>query len=250
MLGLAAPMMMVGIEKLDADPRLLNVRNGTIDLRTGRLLRYDPLDMITKLASADYDPEAKAPLFFGFMRRVLNGNSTLFRYLQRAVGYSLTGITTEQVFFYVRGRQKNGKSTFINLIRDMLGDYAMHTPTETLMTKTYDNNIPNDLARLNGARMVTAIETAPGRQLDEAKIKAMTGGDPITARFMRAEWFTFTPGFKLWLVANDDPRVRSTDAALWRRIRVIPFDVVIPEDQQDQKLAETLRGEFPGILVD
>jgi putative DNA primase/helicase len=118
----------------------------------------------------------------------------------------------------------------------MMGDHAIHTPTETLMAKTYDNNIPNDIARLKGARMVTAIEATPGRQLDEARIKAMTGGDPLTARFMRAEWFTFTPDFKLWLVANDDPRVRSTDAALWRRIRVIPFDVVIPDRERDPDL--------------
>ena len=131
----------------------------------------------------------------------------------------------------------------------MLGDYGMHTPTETLMLKTYDNNIPNDLARLNGARLVTAIEAAPGRQLDDARIKAMTGGDPITARFMRAEFFEFVPTFKLWFVANDDPRVRSTDDALWRRIRVIPFDVVIPETERDPDLPDKLRAEWPGILA-
>ena len=214
MLDLAAPMMTIEIVKLDADPWLLNVENGTLELRTGHLRPHNPRDMITKIAPVKYDPKAKAPLFRRFMRRVLNGNATLFRYLQRVVGYSLTGRTTEQVFFYFRGRQQNGKSTFVNLIRRLLGDYGMHTPTETLMVKTFDNNIPNDRARLNGARLVTAIEAAPGRQLDDSLIKGMTGGDPITARFMRAEFFEFVPEFKLWFVANDDPRVRSTDDAI------------------------------------
>lgn len=249
MLDLAAALMVVDAAKLDADPWLLNVTNGTLDLRTANLHRHDPRDMITKLAPVKYDAKAEAPVFRRFMRRVLNGNAELCKYLQRDVGYSLTGNTSEQVFFYVRGREKNGKSTFVNAVRDMMGDHAIHTPTETLMTKTYDNNIPNDIARLKGARMVTAIEATPGRQLDEARIKAMTGGDPLTARFMRAEWFTFTPDFKLWLVANDDPRVRSTDAALWRRIRVIPFDVAIPDRERDPDLPNKLRAEFPGILA-
>jgi putative DNA primase/helicase len=131
----------------------------------------------------------------------------------------------------------------------MLGEYGCHTPTETLMTKQYDNNIPNDLARLAGVRMVTAVETNFNRQLDEAKLKAMTGGEKITARFMRQDYFEFTPAFKLWLVANDRPRVRGTDTALWRRVRVIPFDVEIPEAECDGTLPEKLKAEWPGILA-
>lgn len=249
MLALAAPMMTVSVTKLDADPWMLNVMNGTIDLRTGRLLPHDSRDMITKLAPVKYDPAAKAPQFTAFMNHVLDGNNDLYRYLQRVVGYTLTGRTTEQVFFYVKGAENNGKSTLINSIRDMLGDYGIHTSTQTLMVKDYDNNIPNDLARLAGARMVTAIEATPGRQLDEARIKAMTGGDPLTARFMRAEWFQFVPTFKLFFVANDDPRVRSTDNAMWRRIRVIPFDVVIPATLRDPNLPDKLKAEYPGILA-
>ena len=249
MLDLAAVLMMVNVTKLDGDPWQLNVTNGTVDLRTGRLHRHDPRDMITMLAPVKYHARAKAPQFTKFMRRILNGDLELYRYLQRLVGYSLTGITTEQLFLYLRGPKQNGKSTLVNLIRDMLGDFGVHTPTETLLSKTYDNNIPNDLARLKGARIVTAIEAPPGRQLDEARIKAMTGGDPITARFMRAEFFTFAPEFKLWFVANDDPRVRSTDDALWRRMRVIPFDVVIPDNEVDPELPNKLRSEWPGILA-
>ena len=111
----------------------------------------------------------------------------------------------------------------------MLGDYSRHTPTNTLLTNKYDNNIPSDLARLAGVRMVTAIEANFDRQLDEAKLKSMTGGEPITARFMRQNYFEFSPAFKLWLVANDMPRVRGTDTAFWRRVRVIPFEIQIPE---------------------
>ena len=143
----------------------------------------------------------------------------------------------------------NGKSTLVNLIRDMLGDYGCHTPTETLLTKQYDNNIPVDLARLAGARMVTAVEANFNRHLDEAKIKTMTGGEPIVARFMRQNLFKFDPEFKLWLVANDRPRVRGTDDAFWRRVRVIPLDITIPSGERDPKLPEKLRVEWPGILA-
>lgn len=249
MLDLAVPMMSAPVETFDVDPMLLNVENGTLDLRTGELRRHDPADMITRLVSVAYDPKATAPTFKRFLKKVLNDDPELYRFVKRAAGYTLTGSTKDQVFFYLKGRQKNGKSTFVNLIRDMLADYASHTPTETLLVKQYDNAIPNDLARLQGVRMVTAIESAPGKQLDEARVKAVTGGDPVTARFLRGEYFQFFPHFKLWFVANDDPRVRSTDDALWRRIRVIPFDVVIPDDECDPDLPAKLRAELPGILA-
>jgi putative DNA primase/helicase len=131
----------------------------------------------------------------------------------------------------------------------MLGDYGLHTQTETLLVKQYDNNIPADLARLAGARMVTAIEANVNRHLDEAKIKGMTGGEPITARFMRQNFFQFVPEFKLWFVANDRPRVRGTDQAFWRRVRVIPFTVEIPLAERDLDLPTKLRAEWPGILA-
>jgi putative DNA primase/helicase len=149
-------------------------------------------------------------LFKKFLKRITGDDAALRTFIQKAAGYSLTGVTSEQVLFFVHGKSgNNGKSTLINLIRSMLGDYGCHTPTETLLTKQYDNNIPADLARLAGARMVTAIEANFNRHLDEAKIKAMTGGEPITARFMRQNFFSFQPEFKLWFVANDRPRVRG-----------------------------------------
>ena len=191
--------------------------------------KHDPRDLLTKIAPVRANRSAKCPLFKKFLKRITGDDAGLRAFIQKAAGYSLSGATTEQVLFFVHGKSgNNGKSTLVNLIRDMLGDYGCHTPTETLLTKQYDNNIPADLARLDGARMVTAIEANFNRHLDEAKIKAMTGGEPITARFMRQNFFSFTPEFKLWLVANDRPRVRGTDAAFWRRMRVIPLNIKFP----------------------
>ena len=219
MLDLAKSLLAVEDNRLDADPWLFNVENGTIDLRTGQREKHDPRDLLTKIAPVRANRRAKCPLFKKFLRRITGDDAALRVFIQKAVGYSLTGDTTEQVLFFVHGKSgNNGKSTLVNLIRDMLGDYGCHTPTETLLTKQYDNNIPADLARLAGARMVTAIEANFNRHLDEAKIKAMTGGEPITARFMRQDFFSFQPEFKLWFVANDRPRVRGTDAAFWRRV--------------------------------
>lgn len=250
MLDLTKGLVSVSEDQLDAHPRLLNVQNGTIDLCTGYIEPHDPSDLLTQISPVSADRGAKCPLFKKFLKRITNGDKSLMRYIRKAVGYSLTGETKEQVFFFCHGQSgSNGKSTLLNLVRDMLGDYGRHTPTETLMTKQYENAISNDQARLAGVRMVTAIEANFNRHLDEVKIKAMTGGEKITARFMRQEFFEFQPQFKLWLVANDRPRVRGTDTALWRRIRVIPFDVQITKAELNLDLPEKLRQEWPGILA-
>jgi putative DNA primase/helicase len=250
MLDLAKSLLPVEDTRLDADPWLLNVENGTIDLRTGRRERHDPRDLLTKIVPVRADRHAECPAFKKFLKRITADDRGLKTFIQKAVGYTLSGIMTEQVFFFVHGKSgNNGKSTLVNMIRDMLGDYGLHTGTETLLVKQYDNNIPADLARLTGARMVTAIEANVNRHLDEAKIKAMTGGEPITARFMRQDFFQFNPEFKLWLVANDQPRVRGTDTAFWRRVRVIPLTVKIPADEIDDNLSSKLRAEWPGILA-
>ena len=250
MLESAKSLLAVEDARLDADPWLLNVENGTIDLRTGRREKHDSRDLLTKIAPVHADRSAKCPLFKKFLKRITGDDPHLRTFIQKAVGYTLTGITSEQVFFFVHGKSgDNGKSTLVNLIRDMLGDYGLHTPTETLLVKQYDNAIPADLARLDGARMVTAIEANYNRHLDEAKIKAMTGGEPIVARFMRQDFFPFDPEFKLWLVANDQPRVRGTDEAFWRRVRVIPLTIKIPEAERDGDLPTKLKAEWPGILA-
>jgi putative DNA primase/helicase len=234
-------------DELDADPWLLNAKNGTIDLRTGELREHRREDLITKLAPVDYDPDAPAPTLEAFLERVLPGKE-LRGFVQRAAGYSATGDTSEQCMFIHHGPGANGKSTFQEAVSAALGDYAMRTPTETLLVKRA-GGVPNDVARLKGARFVTASETEEGRRLAESLVKDLTGQDTISARFMWAEWFDFKPTHALHLSTNHKPEIRGTDAAIWRRIRLIPWAVTIPVAEQDKKLPEKLRGELPGVLA-
>lgn len=249
MFDVARSRLMKEDSTLDVDPYLLNVANGTVDLRTGVLQSHAAVDFLTRLAAVDYDPMAKCPVFLAFLGRALREDAELIAFLQKAIGYTLTGQTNEQVFFFLYGPGSTGKSTLINLIRYLLGDYGAHTPSETLLSKQYDSGIPADLARLQGVRMVTAIEVNWNRQIDEAKLKGMTGGDPITARYMRQNFFTYVPEFKLWMAANDLPGVRGTAEAFWRRARVVPFTVETPKEKVDDTLPAKLRAELPGILA-
>jgi putative DNA primase/helicase len=234
-------------DELDSDPWLLNVLNGTIDLRTGELREHRREDLITKLAPVEYDPNATAPTWEAFLKRVLPGEE-LRAFVQRAAGYSATGDTSEQCIFIHHGPGANGKTTFQEAIAAALGDYAMRTPTETLLVKR-TGGVPNDVARLKGARLVAASETEEGRRLAESLVKDLTGQDTISARFMWAEWFDFKPTHALHLSTNHKPEIRGTDPAIWRRIRLIPWAVTIPPNEQDKKLTEKLRGELPGILA-
>lgn len=235
-------------KELDADPWLLNVANGTLNLRIGELRPHRREDLITKIIDVEYDPNAKCPTWLAFLDRIMNSNVELIYFLQRAVGYTLTGNTSEQCLFFLHGCGANGKSTLINTIGELMGDYGLQTPTETLMVKRGDS-VPNDIARLKGARFVSAVETEEGRRLAEVLVKQLTGGDMITARFLHAEFFEFRPTFKLWLAANHKPVIRGTDNAIWRRIRLIPFNVTIPEAERDKELPEKLKAELPGILA-
>jgi putative DNA primase/helicase len=203
-------------------------------------------DLITKLAPVEYDPEAAAPTWAAFLERVLPDEVRAF--FQRAAGYSLTGDTSEQVMFINHGPGANGKSTAQEAIAAALGDYALRTPTEMLLAKRA-GGIPNDIARLKGARFAAASETEEGRRLAESLVKDLTGQDTISARFMRAEWFDFRPTHKLWLSTNHKPEVRGTDEAIWRRIRLVPWTQTIPPAEQDKKLLAKLRKELPGILA-
>lgn len=236
-------------EQLDADPWLLNVANGTLDLRTGQLRAHRRDDQITKLAPVPYDPDALCPTWERFLLEVMNHDQELVSFLQRAIGYTLTGDTAEQVIFILHGKGANGKSTLLETLRAMLGeDYTVQIRAESLMVKQGDS-IPNDIARLKGARLVNARETEEGKRLAESLVKEMSGGDTMTARFMRAEFFDFKPEFKLFLAANHKPVIRGTDIAIWRRIRLIPFLVTFSEDKQDRQLFKKLRAELPGILA-
>jgi P4 family phage/plasmid primase-like protien len=234
-------------DELDASPDLLNVLNGTIDLRSGKLREHRREDLITRVAPVEYDPDANAPAWETFLERVLPGEE-LRAFVQRALGYSATGDTSEQCMFINHGGGANGKSTFQEAISAALGEYSMRTPTEMLLARRSDG-VPNDVARLKGARFVSASETEEGRRLAESRIKDLTGQDTITARFMKAEWFDFAPTHKLWLSTNHKPEIRGTDAAIWRRIRLVPWAVTIPPAEQDKKLPIALRHELAGILA-
>jgi putative DNA primase/helicase len=247
MVELAKSEIPASPDDLDAAAMLLNTSNGTVDLRTGELREHRREDLITKLAPVEYDPDAAAPAWEAFLERVLPGEE-LRTFVQRAVGYSATGDTSEQCMFIHHGPGANGKSTFQETIAAALGDYAMRTPTETLLVKRA-GGVPNDVARLKGARFVTASETEEGRRLAESLVKDLTGQDTISARFMWAEWFDFKPTHALHLSTNHKPEIRGTDPAIWRRIRLIPWAVTIPPAEQDKKLAEKLRGELPGVLA-
>src|SRR5215212_1901383 len=247
MVDLARSDVPVMPDELDASPDLLNTESGTIDLRTGELREHRREDLITKLAPVEYGPHATAPTWEAFLERVLPGEE-LRAFVQRAVGYSATGDTSEQCMFINHGSGANGKSTFQEALSAALGDYAMRTPTEMLLARRSDG-VPNDVARLKGARFVSASETEEGRRLAESRIKDLTGQDTITARFMKAEWFDFAPTHKLWLSTNHKPEIRGTDAAIWRRIRLVPWAVTIPPAEQDKKLPIALRHELAGILA-
>jgi putative DNA primase/helicase len=164
-------------------------------------------------------------------------------------GYCLTGDITEQSFFFVIGPGRTGKSVLGNVLRELLGEYGLQANMDSFLAKQYDNGIPTDIARLRGARVVVAAEANFDRQIDEAKLKTMTGGDPLVARFMRHDFFEFLPEFKLVLIANDFPRVRASSDAFWRRVRVVPVDRKVPPGQVDPDLMDKLRAEYPGILA-
>lgn len=250
MIGLAEsePGIPVTPDQLDASPWLLCVVNGVVDLRTGELRDHARDDLITKWAPVVYDPSATCPTWLAFLDRIMDGSEHLLTFLRRVAGYSLTGSTAERALFFLYGVGANGKSTFLETLRATLGDYAMRTPTETLLARP-EGSIPNDVARLKGARFVAASEAEEGKRLAEALVKALTGGDTISARFMRGEWFDFRPEFKLWLATNHKPIIRGTDKGIWDRIRLIPFEVRIPEAEQDKSLPTKLLSELEGILA-
>lgn len=238
-------------EDLDRDPYLFNCKNGTIDLKTGKLKPHDPEDLITKISPYNYDPNAKCPKWLAHLDLVMGGNQALIDFLQKAFGYCLTGDTSERKFFVCYGSGANGKSVTSDVIALAIGEYSNRTPTETLLVKRGDAGIPNDLARLRGARFVYAAESEAGQQLAESKIKDITGGERIIARFMRGEWFEFYPEFKIFLSTNSKPVIKGTTDAIWDRLRLIPFTIRISEDQQRPKteLMEGFIEEMPGIIA-
>lgn len=235
-------------DTFDTDTWLLNCQNCLIDLRDMRVMPHQKEHRLMKQVQAFYDPKAKAPTWEKFLHKVMAGNENLIAFLQRAIGYSLTGETREQVIFFLHGRGSNGKSTMLETLRYVLGDYSKNTPTSTLMRRGDSSSVNNDIARLPGVRLVTAIETDDNQQLSEATVKAITGGDTITTRFLFSEFFEFKPAFKVFLACNHKPVITGVDNGIWRRIRLIPFSVIFEEHEKDMTLPFKLQAEASGIL--
>jgi putative DNA primase/helicase len=247
MLSQARPYLAVGMEELDRDAWLVNCQNGTLDLRTGKLKAHNPVDRITKIVPTDYHPDAPRPRFEQFLKETLVDEAVI-SFVKRYSGYTLTGITRERLLAILYGLGKNGKTTLVELLRDVIGDYATNTDTETLLMKRYQG-VGNDVAALKGARFVSAAEVEQGRRLAESKVKQLTGRDTVTARYLFGEPFNFTPEFKLWLSTNNKPVIQGTDDAIWDRLRLIPFTQRFDGDRQDPKLPQKLRAELPGVLA-
>jgi len=233
------------VDQWDADPWLLNTPAGAVDLRTGNLLPNRREHYCTKAAAVA--PGGDCPTWLAFLDRITGGDDELQAFLQRMCGYALTGSTREHALFFLYGTGANGKSVFLNTVSGVLADYAMTAPIETFMASNSDRH-PTDLAGLRGGRLVTAIETEEGRRWAESKIKTLTGGDKISARFMRQDFFEFTPQFKLVIAGNHKPSLRTVDEAMRRRFHLLPFAVTIPPEERDETLPERLKAEWPGIL--
>jgi P4 family phage/plasmid primase-like protien len=230
----------------DRDPWVLNTPDGVVNLRDGLLRAHIPADLNTKIAAAS--PSGTCANWQRFLARVTNSDLELQAYLQRVLGYCLTGVTSEHALFFLYGTGANGKSVFINTVAAILGDYATVAPMDMFMAATGERH-PTDMAGLRGARLVTATETEQGRRWAESKLKTLTGGDKITARFMRGDFFEFVPQFKLVIAGNHKPEIRNIDEAMRRRLHLIPFTVTIPTEERDQKLPEKLLAERDGILA-
>jgi putative DNA primase/helicase len=239
---------------LNTEPWLLTVLNGTIDLRTGKLRPHDPGDLIMKLAGVEYDPDADCPLWEKSQLEIADGDAELVAFKQRWYGYCLTGDVSERKLAILYGEGRNGKSTELGVVKALLGDsdeessYARNVQFDTFSVR-YGEGPRNDLARLVGARLVTAIESSEGKRLDVALIKQLTGGeDTVTARFLRQEFFEFRPNFKICLATNHKPVINDSNRAIWDRLLLIPYPVIFEGDDCDKNLPEKLKTELPGIL--
>ena len=235
--------------ELDRDPWLLNCANGTLDLRTAKLREHSQADYLTKLCPTPFDPTATPPRWTAFQDRIFAGDVDLIRFIKRLAGYCLTGSVRDHVLPVLWGVGSNGKSTFIGGVMDTMGpDFAMKAPRDMLMIRRGEHH-PTELTDLHGKRLVAATETAEGQRLDEALVKDLTGSDPIRGRRMYENFWEFRPTHKLILATNHRPEIRDTTHSTWRRVKLIPFTVVIPDREQDHDLPEKLRAEAPGILA-
>lgn len=241
-------------DDFDAYTDFLNVQNGVVNLRNGELMPHDSRLMLSKICDCEYDVKRRKPkMWLKFLDDVTNGDKDLQEYIQRCVGYSLSGSNKEQCAYFLYGMGNNGKSTFLDTIADMMGDYAANTQPDTIMLQSrmgsFGGGANSEIARLKSSRMVTCEEPTEGVRLNEGLLKQLTGGSKVTARFLYGDEFEYTPEFKIWVATNHKPVIRGTDVGIWRRIRLIPFEVNIPKNKVDKNLKYKLRQEFPQILA-
>lgn len=243
------PAITIRSEHLDQNPWLLNCQNGTIDLKTGKLLPFNPKDYITRICSAPYDASKSIPLWTSLLDKVSGGDEAVKRYIQKAFGYALTGDISEQAMFLLYGTGSNGKSTMLNIFAELLDGYAQSTSSDTFMQKK-NESVNNDIARLKGARFVSAIEMEEGKRMAESLIKSMTGGDKLVTRFLYGEFFEYIPQFKVFLAVNHKPIIRDTTKSIWRRIKLMEFTNTFTEQERDKNFpAKIMATEMPGILA-
>lgn len=242
------PDIKVTKEMIDQQPMLVTLNNLTVDLLNGKLLKQNPKNLITKKLPYSFDSDAKCSKWEEFIFHIMDGDKEMVKFLQQAVGYSLTGKTTEQCLFFLYGSGRNGKSTFVEVLLRLLGEYAIKAESDMIMDRSYGSGVPNDIARLCGHRLVVLSEIQEGKRLDEAKVKNLTGEDTIPARFLRKEFFDFNPTHKMWVFGNHKPLINGTDEGIWRRLRLIKFGVTIPKKEIDRHLKTKLLKELPGIF--
>lgn len=237
-------------QSLDRHSNIINCQNGLYDLKKGVFMGHDKDLFITKITNVPYSDSFKEPtLWIKFLNDIFGEDQQLIRYIQKACGYCLSGSTQEQCAFFLIGSGRNGKSTFLEIIRYILGDYATNIQPETIMVKPSSTSGANsDIARLKGARLVTTVEPNEGARLNEGLLKQLTGDDIVTARKLYSEEFEFKPEFKLWMATNHKPVIRGTDTGIWRRIHLVPFTVQIPDSKVDKMLKYKLRKELPDIF--
>jgi putative DNA primase/helicase len=242
--------MSISITELDHDRYLLGTPNGILNLSAGKVgefMESDPAYFISRLTDVPYDPKATCPLWEKTVAEIFNNDMDLVKYVQRIVGYSLTGDMREQAFFIFYGKGANGKSTFLGVLRQLLGDYSATIPFESF-DADQRNPIGNDIAALRGKRFVVCIEAEHNRRLAEARIKSITGGDEISCRFLYGEYFSYLPQFKVIVAVNHRPLIRGDDHGIWRRVHIIPFDRRFEGNQENKELKDQLAAEMPGIL--
>jgi putative DNA primase/helicase len=249
MIGLtrSEPGVLARITDFDKDGMLLNVANGTVDLRTGKLRGHDRADLITNLADVQYEPGAACELWDRFLWQITAESDELYNYLRRLVGYLLVADVSEQALHFLFGTGANGKSVFVEVLMRLLGDYAIAMSADVVVARRH-GGIPNDVARLRGVRVAFINETSQGSRFDEAKLKDLTGGDTLSARFLHQEFFQFEPTHRIVIRGNHKPTISGTDDGMWRRLRLVPFTVSIPTEAQDRRLLHKLESELPGIL--